>query len=480
MGISHEWNGTVLTITSDSGTSSADLRGEKGDTGVRGPQGVAGIITDTTGNIDLAGYEKKENKADTLMTDEGELEGKYAGALAAKKYTDNFASWVTNEVTNTTARLDAQMGAKADKQNVANAIKETVESVDVITAKNVSPVEHKVKVKADTDTEITVCGKNLLSVNNDTFTQYKEYQIERIPAGSYIFTGNVSTTDTTGKKFAFRFLAVDGDTEIIKKELAPINNFRLLMTFTEDVYYMSVYSASNYNASAGIEATFSNLQIEKDTRTEFEPYNKMATYTLSANTEKEIPSVYPTMSIISTSTGANLTCEYNKDISLLDNKMELIYSYDFTEGVLADSTKTDNIYATLDDNGKPFTLDEVFVQYNLGTAPSATSSTSYSIYANEYGTGQCFSFKNNISKNAKTFQFYAKRVGENRWLVMDYKGGYVSVSYNATWDCGYSPSKVDYIYGLKLAVGYANVEIDGVAYKIPPNTSVKVYGRRVY
>jgi hypothetical protein len=39
--ITHEWNGTVLTITSDSGTSSADLKGAKGDTGVRGPQGPA-------------------------------------------------------------------------------------------------------------------------------------------------------------------------------------------------------------------------------------------------------------------------------------------------------------------------------------------------------------------------------------------------------------------------------------------------------
>lgn len=29
----HSWNGTVLTITSASGTSSADLKGEKGDTG---------------------------------------------------------------------------------------------------------------------------------------------------------------------------------------------------------------------------------------------------------------------------------------------------------------------------------------------------------------------------------------------------------------------------------------------------------------
>lgn len=44
-GITHQWNGTVLTITSDSGTSSADLRGEKGDDGARGPQGS---ICDTT------------------------------------------------------------------------------------------------------------------------------------------------------------------------------------------------------------------------------------------------------------------------------------------------------------------------------------------------------------------------------------------------------------------------------------------------
>jgi hypothetical protein len=40
--IKHSWTGTVLTITSDSGTSSCDLKGEKGDDGCRGAQGVAG------------------------------------------------------------------------------------------------------------------------------------------------------------------------------------------------------------------------------------------------------------------------------------------------------------------------------------------------------------------------------------------------------------------------------------------------------
>lgn len=54
--IFHSWNGTVLTITSDSGTSSADLQGGKGDTGPRGPQGPAGIIVNPDGTIDTSAY----------------------------------------------------------------------------------------------------------------------------------------------------------------------------------------------------------------------------------------------------------------------------------------------------------------------------------------------------------------------------------------------------------------------------------------
>ena len=44
MSITHEWNGTVLTITSDSGSSSADLKGAKGDTGARGARGLPGAM----------------------------------------------------------------------------------------------------------------------------------------------------------------------------------------------------------------------------------------------------------------------------------------------------------------------------------------------------------------------------------------------------------------------------------------------------
>jgi hypothetical protein len=62
--IFHEWNGTILTITSDSGTSSMDLQGSKGDMGVRGPQGPAGA--------DLSSYYTKA-EIDALLIDGDEV-----------------------------------------------------------------------------------------------------------------------------------------------------------------------------------------------------------------------------------------------------------------------------------------------------------------------------------------------------------------------------------------------------------------------
>ena len=64
--ITHSWNGTVLTVTSDSGTSSADLKGATGNTGTRGPQGPAGVVLNgdgttggTGGTVDLSNYYTK-------------------------------------------------------------------------------------------------------------------------------------------------------------------------------------------------------------------------------------------------------------------------------------------------------------------------------------------------------------------------------------------------------------------------------------
>lgn len=76
MGISHSWNGTVLTITSDSGTSSADLKGEMG---IRGPQGPA-YVGGGDAYIDLSEYCTKEEVASVVGA---EVEGALTVAKAS-------------------------------------------------------------------------------------------------------------------------------------------------------------------------------------------------------------------------------------------------------------------------------------------------------------------------------------------------------------------------------------------------------------
>lgn len=58
--IKHKWHGTVLTITSDAGTSSADLKGQRGDEGIRGPQGRCGLILKPDGTVDYSGLATEE------------------------------------------------------------------------------------------------------------------------------------------------------------------------------------------------------------------------------------------------------------------------------------------------------------------------------------------------------------------------------------------------------------------------------------
>lgn len=67
--IFHEWNGTVLTITSDSGTSSADLKGV-GEMGPRGPQGPAGVSVGEGGSVDLSNYYTKDETYSKTEVDE--------------------------------------------------------------------------------------------------------------------------------------------------------------------------------------------------------------------------------------------------------------------------------------------------------------------------------------------------------------------------------------------------------------------------
>ena len=88
--ITHEFNGTILTITSDSGTSSVDLKGGKGDTGPRGAQGPAGVIVNPDGTIDTSQYATEtyvNQKIAEIQTGSVDLSNYYTKAqIDAKGY----------------------------------------------------------------------------------------------------------------------------------------------------------------------------------------------------------------------------------------------------------------------------------------------------------------------------------------------------------------------------------------------------------
>lgn len=102
--IKHTWNGTVLTVTSDSGTSSMDLKGSQGDMGPRGPQGPAGIsVGGGDGDCDIYVGETEPVDDDALIWINPN--GEPNDSLATIQYVNN-ALAIIFTFDPTTGRLD--------------------------------------------------------------------------------------------------------------------------------------------------------------------------------------------------------------------------------------------------------------------------------------------------------------------------------------------------------------------------------------
>ena len=115
--IKHEWNGTILTITSDSGTSSMDLKGGAGDLGPRGPQGPAGVIYGEDGAV-LADNLVTTDYVDTIIenltdfskyatvqyVDEKVVEAATGGTITLESYATK--DYVDQSATKTTSALE--------------------------------------------------------------------------------------------------------------------------------------------------------------------------------------------------------------------------------------------------------------------------------------------------------------------------------------------------------------------------------------
>ena len=113
--ITHQWTGTVLTITSDSGTSSCDLKGAKGDDGPRGAQGAPG--SSVAEDSQKLGGVAAENYA--LKTDTVENANKLGNVAAAQYVLKTDTVENANKLGNVAA---AQYALKTDTIENANKL----------------------------------------------------------------------------------------------------------------------------------------------------------------------------------------------------------------------------------------------------------------------------------------------------------------------------------------------------------------------
>lgn len=208
--ITHVWNGTILTITTDSGTSSADLKGAKGDMGIRGPQGAPGNTTtaDLTAyatkdyvdealknvkpetpevEVDLSDYYTKEETDDKIQTAVGAIPSVDLTGYATEQF-------VQDKITEAQLGDEVDLTGYATEEYVDGAVTAVEEKVYEVVAQTeedraaISDLEESLASnyyqKSEVDNKIQNVTNSMSGYATETYVQQ---QIQAIP-----------TTDLTG------------------------------------------------------------------------------------------------------------------------------------------------------------------------------------------------------------------------------------------------------------------------------------------
>jgi len=138
---------------------------------------------------------------------------------------------------------------------------------------------------------VAVCGKNLYGFDELTVSGYKNIALPfTLPAGTYTFSGYVTSTDTDETTSAIGAIAV-GET-IPAKYAGFYRNAYNARTLTIDkpCDRIRLLCATSIGASSGDTSTWTRLQIESGSvATEYEPYKPVQT--LTASTPNGLPGI---------------------------------------------------------------------------------------------------------------------------------------------------------------------------------------------
>ena len=123
------------------------------------------------------------------------------------------------------------------------------------------------------DISVPVYRKNLCSTNELTFETSEQIKFaENIPAGDYILSASIESTDTDSTANLALFYYSDGST---KEVYLTRGSGRVSKTFTltKEAIRVRLYASEGHTLSSGDTSTWSDIQIEAGSEmTAFEPY----------------------------------------------------------------------------------------------------------------------------------------------------------------------------------------------------------------
>lgn len=159
-------------------------------------------------------------------------------------------------------------------------------------------------------------GKNFINSPDKTVSGTTAWYSEKL--GSYTLPNGTYAISCDVKKSAsavpcIKLLRLKDGSGV--KEHAVISNGKMTTTFTVDDSYgggITIFLYSNLSGNA-VETSciYSNIQVELDTATEYEPYKEPIEYSQG----EDIKSIYPSTTIMTDTKGALITVEYNRDIN---------------------------------------------------------------------------------------------------------------------------------------------------------------------
>lgn len=248
--------------------------------------------------------------------------------------------WRVYGVKNKEISLDAPIReVKAESNNLyTNALKGK-SSGAIVALDDVSPLEHKVKVKLssetladDTAVTLTGCGKNLFDVSKVPSLEHAHGVIGTNNGdGSITIAGYSYTTLKLLKDLAPYLKAGDTATFSIDYDIEPDGKFMLLSKTNTYFYFDQSRTITDamlndtvifYGKRDGTPVTLSNIQIERGTtETPYEPFKEGTTVSTTIAEGAELPSVAPNMTILTDKSGVVIEANYNKDSNIVIEKL---------------------------------------------------------------------------------------------------------------------------------------------------------------